>query len=72
MKIVKARITTYPKKFSDPMPMVMVLTEGSTEEVVLFDFYPDELSFSPDEFVGLTVEEGIRLKFDKDVKYLRS
>ena len=55
----------------DPMPVVYVTTEDTVEHK-LFDYYPDELSFTPAEFVGLTLEQASRLKFTKDVAYLRS
>jgi hypothetical protein len=71
MKITSARITAMPKSFADPMPEVHVTLEDGTEQK-LFEYYPDELSFSAGEFVGLTVEEGHALKTKKDVAYLRS
>lgn len=53
------------------MPKVKATFEdGSTKE--LFEFYPDELSFRESEFIGLTEEEGRRLKFTKDKQYLQS
>jgi hypothetical protein len=70
-KIVEARITAMPKAFFDPMPKVMVKLEGETEERELFEFYPDEISFNPSEFIGLTMAEGRNLKFKKDRDYLR-
>lgn len=70
--IVFARITEMPTNFSDPMPKVMVITEGSEEEQLLFSFYPDEISFSPKEFLGLSLEQGRALKFAKDVAYLKA
>jgi hypothetical protein len=42
------------------------------EEKRLFSYYPDEISFAPQEFVGLTEAEAIHLKFTKDRDYLRS
>jgi hypothetical protein len=55
----------------DPMPSVKVTYEdGSTE--TLFEFYPDELSFSASEFVGLTREEAMALRHKKDVSYIQS
>ena len=39
------------------MPEVIVTVEGQDEEQKLFSYYPDELSFHPSEFIGLTVEE---------------
>ncbi len=71
MKVVKARITEMPKSFFDPMPEVFATMEDGSE-VRVFDFYPDELSFSPEEFIGLTVQEARNLKGKKDRAYLRS
>ena len=71
MKVISCRITEQPKGFFDPMPKVYVTLENG-EEQFLFDYYPDEISFRPDEFVGLTIEECRHLKFVKDRKYLTS
>ncbi len=71
MKIKSARITEMPKAIFDPMPQVYVTTEDDIEHY-LFDYYPDELTFTPEEFVGLTVEQARRLKLEKDRKYLQS
>ncbi len=71
-KIISAKITEIPKNFGDPMPKVMVKFEGSDEEILLFEYYPDEISFTSNEFIGLTVEEGKHLKFVKDKNYLQS
>jgi hypothetical protein len=70
-KITKAEITAMPKSFADPMPKINVTLDDSSAET-LFEFYPDELSFTADEFIGLTVAEGRRLKFTKDKAYLQS
>jgi hypothetical protein len=53
------------------MPQVYVTLENGVEEF-LFEYYPDEISFRPSEFVGLTRSEGIHLKFRKDKIYLQS
>jgi hypothetical protein len=71
MKIVKATISAMPQSFFDAMPQVTVELENGTKEF-LFDYYPDEISFSPTEFVGLTIEEARHLKFTKDKSYLQS
>lgn len=71
MKVVSARITEMPKSLFDPMPRVYVTLEDKTEHF-LFDYYPDEISFTPSEFVGLTMVECIHLKFKKDRNYLLS
>ena len=70
-KIISARITAMPKSFFDPMPQVWVTLENGIEEF-LFEFYPDEISFTPQEFVGLTTSEAKTLKYNKDITYLRS
>ena len=69
-KIAKARITKSTSMFD--VPKVYVTLEGSDEEKFLFDYYPDEISFTEDEFVGLTEEQARGLKFSKDVAYLKS
>lgn len=71
MKIISARITAMPKSLFDPMPQVHVTLENGQEQY-LFDYYPDEISFSPQEFIGLTTDEAIHLKFVKDKNYLQS
>lgn len=71
MKIIKARITEMPKRIFDPMPQVFVTTEDGNEQY-LFEYYPDEIAFSPMEFVGLTLDEARTLKGKKDRQYLRT
>lgn len=69
MKIVKCKITQQPKTFFDPMPKVIATFEdGSKKE--LFSYYPDEISFTEQEFIGKTEDEARRLKFEKDKDYL--
>lgn len=71
MRITKARITDMPKSFADPMPRVMVCGEDG-EEHFLFEYYPDEISFTANEFIGLTVAKARHLKYEKDKRYLQS
>ena len=71
MKIISATITAMPKCFFDPMPQVYVTLDDGNK-VFLFDYYPDEISFTPNEFVGLTMDEARHLKFNKDKQYLQS
>lgn len=70
-KIVKCEIGPYPKALFDPMPEVKVEYEDGTSEI-LFNFYPDEISFTEEEFVGLNRKEAKRLKFEKDKQFLQS
>jgi len=71
MKVVSARITEMPKSMFAPMPKVYVTTDDGVEHF-LWEYYPDEISFTPSEFVGLTLDAATRRKFQKDVAYLRS
>jgi hypothetical protein len=75
MKVVSARLTPLPRPMPtgmfDPLPKVYVtLSDG--KEHLLFEYYPDEVSFVPEEFVGLEHRDARRLKYTKDVAYLRS
>jgi hypothetical protein len=69
--ITACKIGPYPKSFFDPMPKVAVTYDDGKEEK-LFSFYPDELSFSESEFIGLTRDQAFALRHKKDVNYLRS
>lgn len=71
MKIISARITAMPQGWFDPMPQVWVTTEDGVEQL-LFEYYPDEISFNKEEFIGLTIDEAKHLKFNKDKEYLQS
>lgn len=77
-KIVAAVIGPMPRPLSaglagafDPMPDVTVTFEDG-EVKRLFRFYPDELSFTESEFIGLTESEAYKLRYQKDIDYLRS
>jgi len=59
-----------PKTMFDGGAKVMA-DIGNGEEKVL-EFYPDEISFTPAELEGKTVDEARALKQQKDVAYLRS
>ena len=71
MKIVAASIGPMPKGICDPMPVVRVKFEDGSEKT-LFDFFPDEISFSESEFIGLTEDEARSMKFKKDQAFLAS
>ena len=70
-KIVSCTISAQPTKLFDPMPKVTVTyDDGSTEE--LFKYFPDEISFTEAEFIGLTSDQAHDLRHRKDVAYLQS
>lgn len=71
-RIIQARITAQPKDFLDPMPQVYVVLEGESNEEFLFEYFPDEISFTERELIGLTVAEAKTLKFQKDKNYLQT
>lgn len=71
MKVVSARITEQPKSLFDDMPRVFVTTEDGTEHF-LYQYYPDEISFTESEFIGLTLQECGALYTKKDLAYLRT
>ena len=68
MKIIKARISIGGKW--EQNTVYATFTDGS--EKMLFKYFPDELSFSEDEFLGLTEDEAHDLFHKKDIEYLRS
>jgi len=68
-KITKAWITPLPKKLGDPLPRVTVQVGQS--QILLFDYVSDEISFSKEELIGLTMDEAHALKERKDKAYLK-
>lgn len=77
MKIVEAHIDKAPRNMVDAVKegiftdrVVVLYDNGDSEALV--SFYHDELSFSPDEFIGLTRMEALQLWTNKDTAYLRS
>lgn len=69
--IVHAKISKMPESLFDAMPQVEVIfDDGST--CSLFSYYPDEISFTAEEFIGLTRGQAIELRHKKDVAYLQS
>jgi hypothetical protein len=66
---VSAEITDGPGPlphgvFEQAPRVIATLDDGNRVE--LFSFYAHERSFDPAEFVGLSIEEGRRLKFAAD------
>ena len=68
-RIVSAKIIP-PAGWGDKAKVMATLDDG--QEGVIFTYYHDELTFTPEEFVGLTVDEAYELFHRKDVEYLRS
>ena len=62
--IIEATITELPKTVLDPLPEVWVKTEDD-EKHFLFSYDPTEISFVPDEFIGLTLDQAKKLKTQK-------
>lgn len=54
----------------DEMPKV-IATFSNGEVKTIFSFYPDEISFRDNEFIGLTERQAVNLKYKKDLKYLQ-
>ena len=72
-KIVECRITPPKGMFEpDPLPKIFVKLEGEPDEKFLLEFYPDEISFTPQEIIGKTILEVHSLHFQKDKLYLQS
>ncbi len=69
-KILSASISVMPLKITDPMPEVTVVFEDGVS-LMLFSYYPDEINFSADEFIGLTEQEARQLRGTKDLAYLQ-
>lgn len=70
-RIVKAVLGPMPKNLGDAMPTVTAeFDDGSIK--VLFEYYPDEVYFSSEEFVGLTEKEAHALRRKKDRDYISS
>ena len=68
-RIVSVVISEIPKEVWEPLPVVTAtFDDGSTKP--LFSYFPDEISFLPREFIGLTEEEARALKAKKDNTYL--
>jgi hypothetical protein len=49
-----------------------VTLDDGTEMVRVVAWYPDELTFTEQEFIGLTIDEARSLVMERDVEYLKS
>ena len=69
-RIVSITISPMPAEVSDPLPEITAsFTDGTVKR--LFSYFPDEISFLPEEFVGMTEQEAKALKAKKDSVYLK-
>lgn len=64
-KIISCSIVT--RKFDN---RIYVTYEDGSNESIYF-YYPDELRFTEDEFIGLTRSEAQQLCYQRDLEYLR-
>jgi hypothetical protein len=69
-RIIACEIGPMPQ-LGDPMPKVTATFDDGRQKV-LFSYYPDEISFTPQEFVGLTEDEARQLFGRKDRVFLKS
>lgn len=69
MKITDSRIA-WDRANRWAIPVVYATIDGKEER--LFEYYPDEIFFLSDEFIGLTREEALELRHKKDIAYLQS
>jgi len=73
-KITSVEISPMPRPMPqgmfDPMPSVTATFDDGSKEK-LFTFYPDELSFTEGEFIGLTADKAHHLRHKRDVAYLQ-
>lgn len=70
-RIASVVITPMPKTLFDPMPVVYATFDDGTEEA-LFSYYPDEIQFTEQEFLGLTRQEAKALFVKRDKLWLQS
>lgn len=69
MKIERATIQSSENRYGD-LEFWAVMEDGSGQFV--FAWFSDELTFKPEEIIGLTIEEARDLKQSRDIAYLRS
>jgi hypothetical protein len=73
------KILTVKLKKERPFPeapfhriAVEVTTTDNPEKQTIFTYYPDEISFTQNELIGLTISEAQQLKMQKDIEYLQT
>lgn len=61
------------KSIVDPtVNVVEIWLDDDPDWQVLFTYYPNEIKFTDDEFIGLTVEDALNLHWERELEYLRS
>jgi len=65
--ITSVKLSNHPFGYSEA---VAAMSDGGSVE--LFTYYRDEISFSEQEFAGLTVEQARAKRHQRDVEYLQS
>lgn len=63
-RITAAHVTGSPQVITDPMPVVEAWFDDQTS-TVLFSYFPEEVQFTPGEFIGLTQAEAMQLYITK-------
>jgi hypothetical protein len=71
--VTKVRITEGPRAMPDgildKIPELFVTIDG--KEKCMFSFFPDEISFTEEELMGLTEREVMQLHLEKDKQFLQ-
>lgn len=71
MKIVSAKIEKIGRgKIFCTNNVIATFEDGHIEKI--FNYYPNEISFTPNEFIGKTKDECFDLFYKKDMEYLKS
>lgn len=68
-------ITECEVKRSTVDPAVMLVNvkyDNDSKWTLLRTFFPDEISFDPEEFIGLTEKDALEFCWNRDLEYLRS
>lgn len=61
-----------PKRGGDFQSHVIATMDDGAENIHLVGYFSDEISFTADEFIGLTERQAMDLFHKKDVAYLQS
>ena len=70
MPTIVNAVITLPNSFGGMARVDVLMSDGTPKP--LFDYFSDELTFTPEELVGLTEAQAHVLKGKKDSAYLQS